>query len=83
MYSCHTNSRYESRTKWESEASRGKCLFVSLDRRWVYPLFLMRERIADITRTVVGKHIITVEGIGNSENPHPLQERMAKLHGSQ
>jgi xanthine dehydrogenase/oxidase len=33
--------------------------------------------------TVVGKHVITVEGIGNSENPHPLQERMAKLHGSQ
>ncbi|PMD30262.1 xanthine dehydrogenase-like protein [Hyaloscypha variabilis F] len=31
----------------------------------------------------VGKHVITVEGIGNSENPHPLQERMAKLHGSQ
>lgn len=32
---------------------------------------------------VVGKHVITVEGIGDSENPHPLQERMAKLHGSQ
>ncbi|BGP37400.1 hypothetical protein JCM10450v2_001310 [Rhodotorula kratochvilovae] len=30
-----------------------------------------------------GKHCITVEGIGNSDNPHPLQERMYKLHGSQ
>ncbi|GAA6053650.1 hypothetical protein JCM3770_001680 [Rhodotorula araucariae] len=30
-----------------------------------------------------GKHCITVEGIGNAENPHPLQERMHKLHGSQ
>lgn len=33
--------------------------------------------------TVVGKHVITVEGIGSLDNPHPLQERMAKLHGSQ
>ncbi|PVH89172.1 xanthine dehydrogenase [Cadophora sp. DSE1049] len=32
---------------------------------------------------VVGKHVITVEGIGNLDSPHPLQERMAKLHGSQ
>ncbi|KAH7351223.1 xanthine dehydrogenase-like protein [Rhexocercosporidium sp. MPI-PUGE-AT-0058] len=32
---------------------------------------------------VVGKHVITVEGIGNLDDPHPLQERMAKLHGSQ
>ncbi|KAG4440065.1 hypothetical protein IFR05_004458 [Cadophora sp. M221] len=32
---------------------------------------------------VVGKHVITVEGIGSLDNPHPLQERMAKLHGSQ
>ncbi|CAL3968529.1 unnamed protein product [Diplocarpon coronariae] len=32
---------------------------------------------------VVGKHVITVEGIGNIDNPHPLQERVAKLHGSQ
>lgn len=30
-----------------------------------------------------GKHVITVEGIGNVERPHPLQERIAKLHGSQ
>ncbi|KAL6703054.1 hypothetical protein ACN47E_010261 [Coniothyrium glycines] len=30
-----------------------------------------------------GKHVITVEGIGSVERPHPLQERIAKLHGSQ
>ncbi|KAF7567386.1 XdhB, Xanthine dehydrogenase, molybdopterin-binding subunit B [Pyrenophora tritici-repentis] len=30
-----------------------------------------------------GKHVITVEGIGNVGRPHPLQERIAKLHGSQ
>lgn len=30
-----------------------------------------------------GKHVITVEGIGNVDKPHPLQERIAKLHGSQ
>jgi xanthine dehydrogenase/oxidase len=30
-----------------------------------------------------GKHIITVEGIGSVTSPHPLQERMAKMHGSQ
>ncbi len=32
---------------------------------------------------MVGKHVITIEGIGNVDNPHPLQERIAKLHGSQ
>ncbi|OAK93584.1 hypothetical protein IQ06DRAFT_262167 [Phaeosphaeriaceae sp. SRC1lsM3a] len=32
---------------------------------------------------VDGKHVITVEGIGNINRPHPLQERIAKLHGSQ
>jgi xanthine dehydrogenase/oxidase len=32
---------------------------------------------------VVGKHLITVEGLGNVDRPHPLQERIAKLHGSQ
>ncbi|OJD15331.1 xanthine dehydrogenase, molybdopterin binding subunit [Emergomyces pasteurianus Ep9510] len=32
---------------------------------------------------VVGKHVITVEGLGTVEKPHPLQERMGKLHGSQ
>ncbi|PLB51501.1 xanthine dehydrogenase, partial [Aspergillus steynii IBT 23096] len=32
---------------------------------------------------VVGKHIITIEGLGNVDNPHPLQERLGKLHGSQ
>lgn len=30
-----------------------------------------------------GKHIITVEGIGSVANPHALQERLAKMHGSQ
>ncbi|BGP22254.1 xanthine dehydrogenase/oxidase [Rhodotorula toruloides] len=30
-----------------------------------------------------GKHVITVEGIGSTDNPHPLQERMWKLNGSQ
>jgi xanthine dehydrogenase/oxidase len=32
---------------------------------------------------VEGKHVITIEGLGDAENPHPLQERIAKLHGSQ
>lgn len=27
--------------------------------------------------------MITIEGLGDVENPHPLQERIAKLHGSQ
>lgn len=33
--------------------------------------------------SVDGKHVITVEGIGNSKRPHPVQERIALLHGSQ
>ena len=33
--------------------------------------------------SVDGKHVITVEGLGNAENPHPLQERMWKMSGSQ
>ncbi|KAG5646151.1 hypothetical protein DXG03_004204 [Asterophora parasitica] len=33
--------------------------------------------------SVDGKHVITVEGLGDSENPHPLQERMWKMSGSQ
>ncbi|KAI5791665.1 Molybdopterin-binding domain of aldehyde dehydrogenase-domain-containing protein [Peziza echinospora] len=33
--------------------------------------------------SVDGKHVITVEGIGNSKSPHPVQERIAKWHGSQ
>ncbi|KAL8660784.1 MAG: hypothetical protein Q9202_006206 [Teloschistes flavicans] len=33
--------------------------------------------------SVDGKHVITVEGIGNSRNPHPAQERIAKSSGSQ
>lgn len=32
---------------------------------------------------VDGKHVITIEGIGNVDRPHSLQERIAKLHGSQ
>ncbi|KAF2460152.1 molybdopterin binding aldehyde oxidase/xanthine dehydrogenase [Lineolata rhizophorae] len=32
---------------------------------------------------VDGKHVITIEGLGNVSRPHPLQERIAKLHGSQ
>lgn len=30
-----------------------------------------------------GKHVITTEGLGNVGRAHPLQERIAKLHGSQ
>ncbi|KAL1925143.1 uncharacterized protein VTP21DRAFT_26 [Calcarisporiella thermophila] len=33
--------------------------------------------------SVDGKHVITIEGIGNSKNPHPVQERIALSHGSQ
>ncbi|KAJ7166651.1 xanthine dehydrogenase [Mycena filopes] len=33
--------------------------------------------------SVDGKHVITVEGVGNQKNPHPIQERMWKLSGSQ
>jgi xanthine dehydrogenase/oxidase len=35
------------------------------------------------TVLVVGKHLITIEGLGSVDNPHPLQERITKLHGSQ
>lgn len=30
-----------------------------------------------------GKHVITIEGIGNVRQPHPAQERIAKGNGSQ
>ncbi|KAM3436743.1 hypothetical protein MY4824_004164 [Beauveria thailandica] len=30
-----------------------------------------------------GKHVITIEGIGNTERPHPTQERVARGNGSQ
>src|ERR1700742_3843494 len=33
--------------------------------------------------SVDGKHVITIEGIGNSKRPHPAQERIAKGNGSQ
>ena len=32
---------------------------------------------------VIGKHVITIEGLGTVDNTHPLQERLGKLHGSQ
>ncbi|KAJ2726263.1 hypothetical protein GGI07_000740 [Coemansia sp. Benny D115] len=33
--------------------------------------------------TLDGKHVITVEGLGTAKHPHPVQERIALLHGSQ
>ena len=33
--------------------------------------------------SVDGKHVITVEGIGNVKSPHPVQERIARGNGSQ
>ena len=33
--------------------------------------------------SVDGKHVITVEGIGSSRNPHPVQQRIAVSSGSQ
>jgi xanthine dehydrogenase/oxidase len=33
--------------------------------------------------SVDGKHVITVEGIGSTKRPHPVQERIAKGNGSQ
>ncbi|KAJ3009322.1 hypothetical protein HKX48_008030 [Thoreauomyces humboldtii] len=32
---------------------------------------------------IEGKHVVTVEGIGSSKNPHPTQEAIALSHGSQ
>ena len=32
---------------------------------------------------VDGKHVITIEGIGNTKRPHPTQERVAMSNGSQ
>ncbi|KAF9876609.1 xanthine dehydrogenase [Colletotrichum karsti] len=32
---------------------------------------------------VDGKSLITIEGLGNVNHPHPLQERIAKMHGTQ
>lgn len=48
-------------------------------KSWYQP---MEDLVADET-SVEGKHIITVEALGNADNPHPLQERLARLHGSQ
>lgn len=33
--------------------------------------------------SIDGKHVITIEGIGNTKKPHPTQERIAKSNGSQ
>ncbi|KAL2215892.1 xanthine dehydrogenase [Thermoascus aurantiacus ATCC 26904] len=33
--------------------------------------------------SIDGKHVITVEGIGNVKNPHPVQQRIAVGNGSQ
>ena len=33
--------------------------------------------------SVDGKHVITVEGIGDVKNPHPAQQRLAVGNGSQ
>eukprot|EP00758_Cryptobia_borreli_P016024 Tbor_TRINITY_DN6073_c0_g1::TRINITY_DN6073_c0_g1_i3::g.11470::m.11470/K00106/XDH; xanthine dehydrogenase/oxidase len=33
--------------------------------------------------SVDGTHVTTIEGIGNAANPHPVQERLAMLHGTQ
>jgi xanthine dehydrogenase/oxidase len=33
--------------------------------------------------SVDGKHVITIEGIGNSKSPHPAQQRIAMASGSQ
>ncbi|KAH9889601.1 xanthine dehydrogenase [Xylariomycetidae sp. FL2044] len=32
---------------------------------------------------VDGKSLITIEGLGTVDQPHPLQERVAKMHGTQ
>lgn len=54
---------------WQSEKKRIRHLSVNA---CLFPLV-----------GIDGKHVITVEGIGNVHRPHPLQERIAKLHGSQ
>lgn len=33
--------------------------------------------------SIDGKHVITIEGIGNTKSPHPTQERVARGNGSQ
>ncbi|KAJ2907096.1 putative xanthine dehydrogenase protein [Zalerion maritima] len=33
--------------------------------------------------SIDGKHVITIEGIGNTKSPHPSQERVARANGSQ
>jgi xanthine dehydrogenase/oxidase len=55
------------------------CLFPLVGGKY---LIITQNREANKV-TVIGKHVITIEGLGDVENPHPLQERIAKLHGSQ
>lgn len=31
--------------------------------------------------SVDGKHVITIEGLGDHKNPHPVQERIALCYG--
>ncbi|OCK73770.1 hypothetical protein K432DRAFT_430402 [Lepidopterella palustris CBS 459.81] len=70
------------------EGGCGACTVVLQTRSW------REDRTSKITHLAInaclfplvgadGKHVITIEGIGNVANPHPLQERIAKLHGSQ
>ncbi|KAI8999995.1 Molybdopterin-binding domain of aldehyde dehydrogenase-domain-containing protein [Gaertneriomyces semiglobifer] len=33
--------------------------------------------------SIEGKHVVTIEGLGTSTNPHPTQEAIAYSHGSQ
>jgi xanthine dehydrogenase iron-sulfur cluster and FAD-binding subunit A len=60
-------------------------MLVSHDRRFVDLKNTIRliPTLELMISLVDGKHVITIEGLGTLENPHPLQERIAKLHGSQ
>lgn len=82
MWSLHggvTVRRYEEQRQIKTPGCQ--CLLVSFGRRYEVP---RRGECAFVhTVLVVGKHLITIEGLGSVDNPHPLQERIAKLHGSQ
>ncbi|KAF5376099.1 hypothetical protein D9615_007759 [Tricholomella constricta] len=67
------------------EGGCGACTVVVQSRhptRGVLQHLAVNACLAPIV-SVDGKHVITVEGLGDSENPHPLQERMWKMSGSQ
>lgn len=54
----------------------------------LYPLiggtsYYLLLNCVNTDKIVTGKHVITVEGLGSVDNPHPLQDRIAKLHASQ